>query len=159
MVMVPSRLQRHISFERIFRLSIMTAAVAAAYTAYSGWQANVHAYKDSLQTVLTYECGGRQSEDTLKSALNATRIDLSKIGCSDRPFFWVSYNEIVKAREGAIRREKLSNIPMFRLNVEGAAAMANAAFWFVLVNGLGVGFLCVRTLVRWVHRGLQQYLM
>jgi hypothetical protein len=46
---------------------------------------------------------------------------------------------------------------MFRMNVEGAAAMANAAFWFALVNALGVIFLCARTIIRWVNRGLQEY--
>jgi hypothetical protein len=141
-----------------FRLSIVAAVVTAAYTAYGGWQANVHAYNDTLQMVLTYECGGSQSDDTLRAALNGTRIDLSKVGCSNQPFFLVSYNEIVKAREGRLRREKLFNIPMFRMNMEGAEAMTNAAIWFVLVNVLGVVFLSGRTVVRWVHRGLQEYL-
>jgi hypothetical protein len=139
-----------------FRLSIVAAVVAAAYTAYEGWQANVQAYKDTLQMVLTYECGGRQPDDTLRAALNGTRIDLSKVGCSHQPFFWASYSEIVQARQGRLRREKLSSISMFRMNVEGAAF--NAAIWFVLVNLLGVLFLCGRTFVRWVHRGLQEYL-
>src|SRR5262249_48381601 len=106
MIIVPRRLQRHISFEGIFRLSIMAALVAAAYTAYEGWLANVKAYNNTLQMVLSYECGGRQSDDTLKAALNGTHIDLSKIGCSKQPFFWVSYNEIVQAREGTLRRAK-----------------------------------------------------
>jgi hypothetical protein len=141
-----------------FRVSIVAAVAAAAYTVYEGWQANVQAYKDTLQVVLTYECGGRQSDDTLRDALNGARIDLSKVGCSNQPFFLASYNEIMQAREGKLRREKLSDISMFRLNVEGAAATANAAMWFVLVNGLGVLFLCGRTVVRWVHRGLQDYL-
>jgi hypothetical protein len=30
--------------------------------------------------------------------------------------------------------------------------------WFVLVNLLSAVFLCGRTIVRWVHRGLQEYL-
>ena len=140
-----------------FRLSIVAAVVAASYTAYNGWQANLQAYNDTLQMVLTFECGGRQSDDTLRAALNGTRIDLSKVGCSNQPFFWASYNEIVQAREGRLRREKLS-IPMFRMDIEGAAATANAAIWFVLVNLLGVLFLCGRTVVRWVHRGVQEYL-
>jgi hypothetical protein len=140
-----------------FRLSIVVAVVAASYTAYNRWQANLQAYNDTLQMVLTFECGGRQSDDTLRAALNGTRIDLSKVGCSNQPFFWASYNEIVQAREGRLRREKLS-IPMFRMDIEGAAAMANAAIWFVLVNMLGVVFVCGRTVVRWVHRGLQEYL-
>jgi len=140
-----------------FRLSIVAAVVAASYTAYNGWQANLQAYNDTLQMVLTFECGGRQSDDTLRAALNGTRIDLSKVGCSNQPFFWASYKEIVQAREGRLRREKLS-IPMFRMDIEGAAAMANAAIWFVLLNMLGVVFVCGRTVVRWVHRGLQEYL-
>jgi hypothetical protein len=157
MIIGPRRLQRHISFEGTFRLAIVAAVVAAAYTAYEGWQANVRAYNDTSQTVLTYECGGRQSDDTLRAALNGARIDLSKVGCSNRPFFWASYNEIVQARQGTLRRKKLSDIPMFRMNIEGAAAMANAAFWFVLVNVLGGAFLCGRIVVRWVRRELQEY--
>lgn len=141
-----------------FRLSIVAAVAAAAYTAYEGWQANVQAYNDTLKMVLSYECGGRQPDDSLRDALNGTRIDLSNVGCSNQPSFLASYNEIVQAREGKLRREKLSDIPMFRMNVEGAAATANAAIWFVLVNGLGLLFLCARTVVRWVHRGLQEYL-
>jgi hypothetical protein len=141
-----------------FRVSIVAAIAAAAYTVYEGCEANVRAYKDTLQMVRVYECGGRRSDDTLRDALNGGRIDLSKVGCSNRPFFLASYNEIVRAREGKLRREKLSEISMFRMNVEGAAAMANAAMWFVLVNGLGLLFLCGRTVVRWVHRGLQEYL-
>jgi hypothetical protein len=90
--------------------------------------------------------------------LNGARIDLSKVGCSNRPFFWASYNEIIQAREGKLRREKLSDIPIFRVNIEGAAAIVNAVIWFVLVNVLGVVFLCGRTVVRWLHRGLQEYL-
>jgi len=124
--------------------------------AYEGWQANVQAYNDTLKMVLSYECGGRQPDDSLRDTLNGTRIDLSKVGCSNQPFFLASYNEIVQAREGKLRREKLSDI--FRMNVEGAAATPNAAIWFVLVNGLGLLFLCARTVVRWVHRGLQEYL-
>jgi hypothetical protein len=148
----------HAVFKGTFRLSIVAAVVAAAYTAYEDWQENVQAYNETLQMVFTYECGGRQSDDNLRAALNDARIDLSKVGCSNQPFFLVSYNEIVQAREGKLRREKLSDIPMFRLNVEGAAAIANAVIWFVLVNVLGVFFLCGRTIVRWVHRGVQEYL-
>ena len=148
----------HAVSKSTFRLSMVAAVVAAAYTAYEGWEANVHAYNDTLQMVLTYECGGRQSDDTLRAALNGARIDLSKVGCSNQPFFWASYNEIVQAREGTLRRAKLSDVPMFRMNMEGAAAMSNAAIWFVLVNLLGVLFVYGRTVVRWVHRGLQEYL-
>ena len=110
---------------------------------------------DTLQMVLTYKCGDAQSDDNLRAALNGARIDLSKVGCSNRPFFWASYNEIIQAREGKLRREKLSDIPMFRVNIEGAAAIVNAVIWFVLVNVLGVVFLCGRTVVRWVHRGFK----
>ena len=138
--------------------TIVAAVAAAAYTAYEGWQANLQAYNDSLQMVVSYECGGRQSDDTLREALNGERIDLSKVGCSNQPFFLASYSEIVQAREGKLRRERLSEISMFRMNVEGVAATANAAMWFLLVNGLGVFFLWGRTVARWVHRGLQEYL-
>jgi hypothetical protein len=148
----------HAVSKNTFRLSIVAAVGAGAYTAYEGWEANVQNYDDTLQMVLTYECGGRQSEDNLRAALNGARIDLSKVGCSNQPFFWASYNEIVHAREGKLRREKLFDIPMFRLNIEGAAAIVNAVIWFVLVNMLSVVFLCGRTVVRWVHRGLQKYL-
>jgi hypothetical protein len=148
----------HAVFKGTFRLSIVAAVAAAAYTAYEGWQANVEAYNNTVQMVLTYECGGRQSDDTLRAALNGARIDLSRVGCSNQPFFWASYNEIVQAREGTLRREKLPDIPMFRLNTEGAAATANAVIWFALVNMLGMVLLCGRTFVRWVHRGLQEYL-
>jgi hypothetical protein len=148
----------HAVSKNTFRLSIVAAVGAGAYTAYEGWEANVQTYDDTLQMVLTYECGGRQSEDNLRAALNGARIDLSKVGCSNQPFFWASYNEIVHAREGKLRREKLFDIPMFRLNIEGAAAIVNAVIWFVLVNMLSVVFLCGRTVVRWVHRGLQKYL-
>ena len=147
----------HAVSKNTFRLSIVAAVGAGAYAAYEGWEANVQTYDDTLQMVLTYECGGRQSEDNLRAALNGARIDLSKVGCSNQPFFWASYNEIVQAREGKLRREKLSDIPMFRLNIEGAAAIVNAVNWFVLVNVLGVVFLCGRTVVRWL-RGLQEYL-
>jgi len=142
-----------------FRLSVVAAVAAAAYTAYEGWQANVQVYNDALQMISTYECGGRQSDDILRAALNGTRIDLSKVGCSNQPFFWASYNEIVQAREGTLRRAKLFEIPMFRMNVEGAAATANAAIWFALVNALGLLLLCGRTLIRWVHRAVQEYLI
>lgn len=148
----------HAVSKSTFRLSIVAAVAAAAYTAYESWRANLRTYNDTLQMVLTYECGGRQSDDTLRSALNGERINLSKVGCSDKPFFWVSYSEIVQAREGNLRRVKLSDIPMFRMNTEGAAATADGVIWFVLVNALGMVFLCVRTVLRWVQRGLQEYL-
>ena len=148
----------HAVSKSTFRLSMVAAVVAAAYTAYEGWQSNVQAYNGTLQMVLTYECGGAQSDDNLRAALNGARIDLSKVGCSNRPFFWASYHEIIQAREGKLRREKLSDIPMFRVNLEGAAAIVNAVIWFVLVNVLGVVFLCGRTVVRWLHRGVQEYL-
>jgi hypothetical protein len=148
----------HAVVKGTFRLSVVAAVVAAGYTAYEGWQANKQAYNDTVQMVLTYECGGRQSDDTLRAALNGARIDLSKVGCSNQPFFWASYNEIVQAREGTLRQKKLSSIHMFRMEMEGAAATANAAMWFVLVNLLSAVFLCGRTIVRWVHRGLQEYL-
>jgi hypothetical protein len=136
----------------------VAAVVAAAYTAYEDWQANAQANNDTLQMVLTYECGGRQSDDTLRAALNGLRIDLSKVGCSNQPFFWASYNEIVEAREGKLRQKRLSDFPMFRMSMDGAAATANAAIWFVLVNVLGMVFVYGRTVVRWVRRGLEEYL-
>jgi len=145
----------HAVSKSTFRISIVAAVVAAAYTAYEGWQSNVQAYNGTLQMVLTYECGGAQSDDNLRAALNGARIDLSKVGCSNRPFFWASYHEIIQAREGKLRREKLSDIPMFRVNLEGAAAIVNAVIWFVLVNVWGVVFLCGRTVVRWIHRGFK----
>jgi hypothetical protein len=157
MIIVARRLQRHVSLEGTFRLSIIAAVAAAAYTVYAGWQTNVRTYNDTLQMVLAYECAGQQSDDTLKAALNGSRIDLSRTGCSTQPLL-ASYNEIVRAREGTFRREKLSDIGMFRLNIEGAAAAANAGFWFVLVNLLGVAFLCGRTVIRWVQRALEEYL-
>jgi hypothetical protein len=148
----------HAVFKVTFRLSIVAAVVAAAYTAYEDWQANAQAYNDTLQMVLTYECGGRQSDDTLRAALNGLRIDLSKVGCSNQPFFWASYNEIVEAREGKLRQKRLSDFPMFRMSMDGAAATANAAILFVLVNVLGMVFVYGRTVVRWVRRGLEEYL-
>jgi len=60
----------HAVSKSTFRLSMVAAVVAAAYTAYEGWEANVHAYNDTLQMVLTYECGGGQSDDNLRTALN-----------------------------------------------------------------------------------------
>ena len=99
----------HAVSKSTFRISIVGAVVAAAYTAYEGWQSNVQAYNGTLQMVLTYECGGAQSDDNLRAALNGARIDLSKVGCSNRPFFWASYHEIIQAREGKLRREKLSD--------------------------------------------------
>jgi hypothetical protein len=92
----------HAVFKGTFRLSIVAAVAAAAYTAYEGWQANVQAYNKTLQMVLTYECGGRQSDDTLRAALNCAHIDLSKVRCSNQPFFWASYNGM-----GAAMRMKL----------------------------------------------------
>jgi hypothetical protein len=148
----------HAILKGTFRLSIVGALVAGADTAYEEWQANVQTYNDTLQMVSTYECGGRQSDDTLRAALDGTRIDLSKVGCSNQRLFLASYNEILRAREGTLRRDKLSDIPTFRMNVEGAAAIANAVHWFVLVNLLGVVLVCGRTVVRWVLRGLQEYL-
>jgi hypothetical protein len=150
--MIPSRAV----FKGTFQLSLMAAVAAAAYTAYVGWQANVQAHNETLQNVLTYECAGSQSEDTLRAALKGARIDLSKFGCSNQPF-WASYNEIVRARAGTLRRKKLSDVPMFRMSKEGAAALTNAAFWFVLVNVLGVVFLCGRTIICWVHQYFQEY--
>ena len=70
----------HAVSKNTFRLSIVAAVGAGAYTAYEGWEANVQTYDDTLQMVLTYECGGRQSEDNLRAALNGARIDLSKVG-------------------------------------------------------------------------------
>jgi hypothetical protein len=148
----------HAVVKGTFRLSVVAAVVAAGYTAYEGWQANKQAYNDTVQMVLTYECGGRQSDDTLRAALNGLRIDLSKVGCSNQPFFWASYNEIVEAREGKLRQKKLSDFPMFRMSMDGAAATVNAAIWFVLVNVLGMVFVYGRTVVRWVRRGLEEYL-
>src|SRR4029079_10240302 len=66
----------HAVSKSTFRLSMVAAIVAAAYTAYEGWEANVHAYNDTLQMVLTYECGGGQSDDNLRTALNGARSDL-----------------------------------------------------------------------------------
>jgi len=86
----------HAVSKSTFRISIVAAVVAAAYTAYEGWQSNVQAYNGTLQMVLTYECGGAQSDDNLRAALNGARIDLSKVGCSNRPFFWASYTRLYK---------------------------------------------------------------
>ena len=94
-----------------FRLSIVAAVGAAAYTAYGEWQANVQAYNDTLQMVLTYECGGRQSDDILRAALNGARIDLSKVGCSNQPFFWPPTTRLYK-REKEGYGEK--NYPIFQ---------------------------------------------
>jgi hypothetical protein len=47
----------HAVSKSTFRLSIVAAVVAVSYTAYEGWVANVQAYHDTLQMVLTYEWG------------------------------------------------------------------------------------------------------
>jgi hypothetical protein len=51
------RFQRHISFEGTFRLSIIAAAAAAAYTGYASWQANVRAYNDTCRWFLRMSAG------------------------------------------------------------------------------------------------------
>ena len=43
----------HTVSKSTFRISIVAAVVAAAYTAYEGWQSNVQAYNGTMQMVLT----------------------------------------------------------------------------------------------------------
>ena len=68
----------------------------AAYTAYEGWQANVQAYNDTLKMVLSYECGGRQPDDSLRDTLNGTRIDLSKMVAPTSHFSWPPTTRLYK---------------------------------------------------------------
>ena len=68
----------HAVSKSTFRISIVAAVVAAAYTAYEGWQSNVQAYNGTLQMVLTYECGGAQSDDNLRAALNVRASTLAR---------------------------------------------------------------------------------
>src|SRR6185312_5755042 len=44
----------HAVSKSTFRLSMVAAVVAAAYTAYEGWEANVHAYNDPARPGLLF---------------------------------------------------------------------------------------------------------
>lgn len=134
------------------RVSIVAAVLAAAYTTYTRWQESFTAHQEKLAMVTTLECGARQSQDELNAALKGYVIDLSKVGCSTREFF-ASFDELRRAREGTMRRELLADSPTFRLESEGVYAAGSALLWFAFVNLLGLGFLAIRAVLRWITEG------
>lgn len=121
-------------------------------TAYQDWQTNAYVRQTDLDMVMTLECGARQSDDELKAAFNGYVIDLSKLRCSTRQFL-ASFEELREARDGTIRRETLARDRLFAANVEGVNAVVYALMWFITVNLIGIAFLAVRALVRWIAGG------
>lgn len=88
-----------------FRLSIVAAALAAAYSAYQTWQSYTEAYQANYELVRTLECGSRIDEATLKPYENAFGlVDLSKVFCSHGQFL-ASYEELRAAREGRLSEQ------------------------------------------------------
>ena len=70
-----------------FRISVVAAALAAAYSAYMTWDKYSAAVERHLGLVSTIRCGSHIEEATLKPFENELGlIDLSKTGCSDRRF-------------------------------------------------------------------------
>ena len=139
-----------------FRLSIVAAVVAGAYTAFNTWHHNVKSYKDAMDTVFSYECGGQRSDEALNAAVSGTMIDLTEVGCSQDPHFYATFEEIQAARQGTIRRELLSDRSMFRWTPDGVESAVQAVIWFLWLNLLGLAFVAIRSVLLWVTAGSER---
>ena len=133
-----------------FRISIVVAVLAAAYTAYQDLQANKIAERELFNMWAAYECAAQLSEEELKPSLNEDGLfDLRKVGCTTERFL-ASSEELSQA--GALRRKwLLDNARTFDVG----NAILSACVWFVVVNLLGLGFIAVRGTVRWIVAGFR----
>ena len=134
-----------------FRLSVAVAFLAAAYGFYQQWAAFSKSMDDNLKMRITLECGARLSEENLKTAINEFGlIDLGKVGCADKPFR-ASFEELRKARDGAMRREW--EAMQFDLKDAGQYALGYALLALIVVNLLGLAFVAARALFGWIAAG------
>ena len=140
-----------------FRLSIVGAALAAAYTGYQDWSARERDYLENLGMVHTIECGARvvptMSEEAVKRVVNEHGlIDLGKVGCARRQFF-TRDDELRDARNGTMRRELSPAQFITETSVMAAAGGAIAALF--AINLLGFALIGARAVVRWVGQGFK----
>ena len=132
-----------------FRISVVAAALAAAYSAYMTWDKYSAAVERHLELVSTIRCGSHIEEATLKPFENELGlIDLSKTGCSDRQFF-TSYKELHAVRDGKMGLQPPYPPPAF----SAAEMSVYALFAFVAVNLLGFALIGVSAVARWVKAG------
>jgi hypothetical protein len=140
-----------------FRLSIVGAALAAAYFGYQDWSAREQNYQRSYELVTTIECGARivptMSEEAVKRVVNEHGlIDLGKVGCARRQFF-TRDDELRDARNGTMRRELSPAQLITGTSVMAAAGGAIAALF--AINLLGFALISARAVARWVGEGFK----
>jgi hypothetical protein len=136
----------------MFRLSIVAATLAAAYGAYDSWQVAEELSRQRSDIIDTLECGSRKGIETLKPFENEFGlVDLTKVGCSSKSQFLVSYDELSRAREGKFTELLEDAPPVFNTVSIGFLALAA----FLIVNLLGLAFIGARTVVRWVTEGFE----
>jgi hypothetical protein len=136
-----------------FRLSLVAAAIAAAYTSFNDWNASVERSHRNQEMIRVLECGARLPEERLKAAVNAYgNIDLGKVGCADRQFF-ASFGELREARDGTLQKQSwLIGGPS--INVTNSIYIAIGTL--VGVNLLGLFFLGSRAVVIWILDGFRR---
>lgn len=136
----------------MFRLSIVVALAAAAFSMLQTYNHFVRDQAVHTAMVLTLKCGARLDRSLLLDAQNEFgNIDLGKLGCSDKQFF-ASVQEIDDAWNGKL--DDYGRTVYRPLNLEDAAMLATIAF--VLTNLLGLFALLCQGILRWLVRGFTQ---
>ena len=135
-----------------FRLSVVVALVTTAYHGYGRYSASIENQNNNRSLVTTLECGARLPDETLRTALiELGMIDLSKVGCASQPFR-ASFDEIAKARDDRLRKEWIGN-SSFDIKDDTAYALMLGLVALISINLLGLAFLGMRAVVRWVAEG------
>lgn len=136
-----------------FRLSIVVAIVAGAYTAWSDYRLRTDQQLSNLEWISTLRCGAKTAPELLEQHKNVYgNYDLGKVGCADRQYL-ASSEEMKNAWSGKYDNElPLSLPPMFTAeNTLGVAFV-----WFVLTNLAGFALLGLLSAYNWVVSGFMR---
>jgi hypothetical protein len=141
-----------------FRLSLVVAVGAVAYSAYSTFDVYKEALRKNAETTvslqLPLECAARLLKEQLKAAENDFGlVDLTKLGCAQEPFL-AKYEELNAAREGKLRQQ-IAEWQWQPPRVRPEELVLVALSSLVVVNLLGFALVGVWSVFRWVTRGFR----
>ena len=136
-----------------FRLSIVVAIVAAAYTAWSDYKLHMDQQLSHLEWISKLRCGAKTAPELLEQHKNVYGIyDLGKVGCADRQYL-ASSEEMKNAWSGKYDNEPPKyQHPMFRAENTLAAGFV----WFVYANLAGLALLGLLSVYNWVVSGFMR---
>lgn len=88
--------------KRSLKLAVTVGLVSAGYDAWKQFEAHKQSQSSATRSMLGYECAAKLDDAALSKRRNEFgNVDVSELGCSDKPFF-VSMQEVMDMRAGKL---------------------------------------------------------